>query len=202
MNTDNWHLNDFFESLDHWGLTDVLLPFLLVFTIVFAVLEKTKVLGQDKRNLNTVISLVLALSVILPHLTSSYANLLGFDPVDVLNRALPQVSILVVAIMMLLILIGVFAHDQVFLGLSIPGWIGFFSILAIVYIFGAAANWWDNGVSNALQDFFGNDAIAIVIMLLVFGIIIAFITGEGKGEKVGAMERLGVNLGELFGKKK
>ena len=34
--------------LDKIGVYDVILPFLLVFTIVFAILEKTKVLGLDK----------------------------------------------------------------------------------------------------------------------------------------------------------
>ena len=97
--------------------------------------------------------------------------------------------------------IGVFAHDKLFLGLTIPGWIGFFSVLSILFIFGSAAGWWDNGFNNALEGFFGHDAIGIVIMLLVFGIIIAFITGEGKEEKVGALGRVGVNLKELFGKK-
>jgi hypothetical protein len=199
MATNNWALTEFFESLETWGLTDVMLPFLLVFTIVFAVLEKIKILGEEKRNLNVVVSLVLALATIIPHVTNTYP--LDYDPVVILNNALPSVSILVVAIMMLMILIGVFAHDKVFLGLTMPGWIGFFSIMAILYIFGSAAGWWDSGFQNALENFFGHDAIAIVIMILVFGIIIAFITGEGKGEKVGALNRLGVNLGELFGKK-
>ena len=35
---------EFFDSI---GLFDVVLPFLLVFTIVFAILEKTKVLGTE-----------------------------------------------------------------------------------------------------------------------------------------------------------
>jgi len=130
----NLMLENFFISLDKWGLTDVMLPFLLVFTIVFAVLEKTKVLGVDKKNFNVVVALVLAFSVVIPHLTGTYP--ISYDPVDIINGALPSVSILVVAIMMLMILIGVFAHDQVFLGLTMPGWIGFFSILAIIFIFG------------------------------------------------------------------
>ena len=49
----------FFETI---GIFDVVLPFLLVFTIVFAILEKTKVFGTDdiggvkysKKNLNAI----------------------------------------------------------------------------------------------------------------------------------------------------
>ncbi len=196
----NLFLENFFESLVDWGLIDVMLPFLLVFVLVFAVLEKTHILGQDKKNFNVVVSLVLALSVIFPHVTGSYYGYLGFDPVEIINGALPQVGILVVAIMMLLVLIGVFAHDKVFLGLTMPGWIGLFSVLAIIFIFGSAAGLWGGDVGGALEEFFGEEAISIFIMILVFGIIISFITSD-KDNKAGALQRLGFNIGELFGKK-
>lgn len=197
----NYYLADFFRSLETWGLTDVMLPFLLVFVLVFAVLEKTGIMGTDKRNLNVVVSLVLGLSVVIPHVTNYYP--LNYDPVLIINRALPSVGILVVAIMALLILIGVFAHDKVFLGLTMPGWIAFGSILAIIFIFGSAAGWWTGGVLESLKNFFGEEAISIVIMLLVFGIIIAFITSEGeKGQKLASLKNFGLHFDNLFGGKK
>ena len=199
MATSNYYLMDFFQSLERWGLTDIMLPFLLVFVLVFAVLEKTAVLGADKKNFNVIVALVMALATIIPHATSSYP--LDYDPVIIINRALPSVSILVVAIMMLLIIIGVFAHDKVFLGLTMPGWIACFSIIAIIYIFGAAANWWQGGMANSLEGFFGEDAVAVVIMILVFGVIIAFITGP-KDTKAGFLENVGINFKELLGGKK
>src|SRR3989344_1351569 len=52
-----------FNSFVDWFATaggfDVLLPFLLVFTIVFAILEKTNILGEDKKNFNVIIALVI-----------------------------------------------------------------------------------------------------------------------------------------------
>lgn len=59
----------FFDKI---GLFDVVLPFLLVFTIVFAILEKTKVLGTEdiegkkytKKNLNAMASFVMAFLVV------------------------------------------------------------------------------------------------------------------------------------------
>jgi hypothetical protein len=196
----NGVFGDFFRALDNAGLTDVLLPFLLVFTIVFAVLEKVKILGEGKKNFNVIVALVLAFATIIPHVTNS--SVLGFDPVDIINGALPSVSILVVAIMMLMILIGIFAHDRIFLGLTAPGWIAFFSVVAIIFIFGSSAGWWGGDVSGALEEFFGEDAMTIVIMILVFGVIISFITSDGKDSKIGAFERLGFNFKELFGGKK
>jgi hypothetical membrane protein len=60
---------EFFEDI---GVFDVILPFLLAFTIVFAILEKTKVLGTEehggkhytKKNLNAIVAFVIAFLVI------------------------------------------------------------------------------------------------------------------------------------------
>ncbi|MDO8480870.1 MAG: hypothetical protein Q7S65_03565 [Nanoarchaeota archaeon] len=191
-------LENFFKNLDSWGLTDILLPFLLVFTIVFSVMQKTHILGQGRKNYNVIVALVLALSVILPHVTSSYP--INYDPVDVINGALPSISVVIVAIMMLLILIGVFAHDKVMLGLTMPGWVALFSFFTIIYIFGASAGWWASGGVDSFANFFGEEAVSMFVLLLVFGIIIAFITHEDDHD-VGVLGRLGVNIGELFGGK-
>ncbi len=45
----------------HWIFTRFALPFLLVFFIVFAVLEKTKLLGDDKKQLNALLAFVVGL---------------------------------------------------------------------------------------------------------------------------------------------
>ena len=36
-------LEGFVRTLESWGLTDVMLPFLLIFVIVYAILQKTKI---------------------------------------------------------------------------------------------------------------------------------------------------------------
>ena len=78
-----------------YGVLDFLLPFLLVFTIIFAILQRTEILGKDKKNFNVVIALVLALLFIVPHMTGSYP--LGYDPVQVINEALPSISLVAIA---------------------------------------------------------------------------------------------------------
>ena len=63
---------NFFDNI---GIFDVVLPFLLVFTIVFALLERTKVFGVEdiegkkytKKNLNSVAAFVIAFLQLLPH---------------------------------------------------------------------------------------------------------------------------------------
>jgi hypothetical protein len=192
-----YQLEGFIRMLESWGLTDVMLPFLLIFVIIFAVLEKSKLFGEEKRNINTVIALVFALLVVIPHVTNRYPA--GMDVVDIMNQALPAVSIVIVAILMLLVLIGIFGHEKIFLGMAAPGWVMFISVAIILAIFGNAAGWWGQGWGPWVERYFGADAIAIIIMLLVFGIIIAWITGEGSREKVGAWKRMGVDFSKLFG---
>ena len=193
-------LKGFMETLDNWGLTEALLPFLLIFTIIFAILQKTKILGEDKKNLSVIVAIVVGLLVVVPHATGRFPA--NADPVLIINDALPQVSIVLVAVIFLLILIGVFGQDYVFLGVTAPGWITLVSLVAIILIFGGAAGWWSGAVGETLQDFFGTEGIAIFIMLLTFGIIIAWVTSESKDrEERTVLNRLGVDLGKLFGKK-
>jgi hypothetical protein len=195
-----FQFGDFFASLERVGFVDVLLPFLLVFTVIFAVLDKTKIMGEGKRNMNVGIALIFALLVVIPHVTGNFPA--GYDPVKIINSALPSVSLVVIAVIALMILIGVFAHDRIMLGMTAPGWVGLFSVLTLIFIFGSSAGWWNVGVIQWLEDVFGSDVIAVLIMLLVFGIIIAFVTGGGEAEaKGGLLQKAGLNLGELFGKK-
>jgi len=65
--------------LQHWVLTKFAYPFLLMFFIVFAVLEKTKVLGDKSKQLNAFVSFIISLifvSAVFPKLVVS--NLILF----------------------------------------------------------------------------------------------------------------------------
>lgn len=193
-------LEGFVRTMEMWGLTDVLLPFLLIFVIVYAILQKAKILGEGKKNLNVVVSVVVALLVVIPHVTGRFPA--NSDPVLIINDALPQVSIVLVAVIFLMIMIGVFGQDFVMLGVTMPGWITLISFITIVLIFGGAAGWWSSGVGTTLEDFFGTEGVAVFIMLLTFGIIIAWITGDSKErEERSILNRLGMDFSKLFGKK-
>lgn len=193
-------LEGFIEVLDRWRVADVLLPFLLIFVIVFAILQKTKILGDSKKNLNVVVAIVVGLLVVIPHVTGRFPP--NADPVVIMNDALPQVSVVLVAIVFLLMLIGVFGQEYVFLGVTMPGWITLISLIIILIIFGGAAGWWSGDFGSSLENFFGTEGVAIFVMIVVFGIIIAWITSESKEkEEVSLLNRLGMDFSKLFGKK-
>lgn len=198
MPAQNLQLENFFMTLDRWGVTEIMLPFLLIFVIIFAILQKIKILGEGKKNLNIVVAIVVGLLTVIPHVTNQFPP--ESDPVVIINNSLPTVSIVLVAIVFLLILIGVFGQDVVMLGMTAPGWITLISLIIIIIIFGGSAGWWDNRLEVALESFFGEEGIAIAVMLLVFGIIIAWITSEPKAEGKPLLKRMGIDLDKLFKK--
>jgi len=73
--------------------TQIILPFVLVFTILFALLQKSQILGKDKRQIDAIVSLVLALIVI------SFANAVG-----IITSLIPFLAVSVVIILVFLIL--------------------------------------------------------------------------------------------------
>jgi len=190
-----YELNNFIAAIESWGLTDVMLPFLLIFTLVFAVLQKTEILGKDKKNFNVVISLVVALTVIIPHVTGRYP--MSYDPINIINSFLPAVSLVLIGVLMLFVLLGILGNDAEWFGKSASGMMAFLAIIVILWIFGASAGWWQGW--NWFTSFFGEDAISLIIIILVFGIIIWFIT---KSDTQTAGDSVLKNLKDLFKIKK
>jgi hypothetical protein len=190
----NFELIDFFRDLEDLGLTDVLLPFLLIFTIIFAILQKSKILGDQKKNLNVVVALVIGLLVVIPHVTNSYPA--NADVVEIMNKAIPSVSLVVVAILMLFIIIGLFGGEADWTG-PISGWVAVIAFVIIVWIFGAASDWWNGW--RWFNDFFGSQTVAVIIIILVFALIIGFITaGEKTGGRGNMLKKIGDEIGRFF----
>ncbi len=166
-------LESFIRTLQYYNVHDVLLPFILVFTVVYAVLAKSKVLGDDSKRFNVVLALVMALSVVIPHVLGLYGRR---SVVDVINAALPQVSLVVVAIVMFMIMVGIFGKDIEFAGSTLSGWAVLLAIIAVFVIFGNAAGW----LHLPRRFYFLEDpqVQSLITVILVFGLIIWFITHE------------------------
>ena len=101
-----YNLEEFVKLVNSWGLSDVMLPFLLVFVIFFAILTKVKVFGEKSSRYNLIVALVIALVFVIPHVMDRYPS--NFDPVEIMNEALPNISIVIVAAIAALIIIGAF----------------------------------------------------------------------------------------------
>jgi len=174
------------------GVADVLLPFILVFTIIFAVLEKIKILGEKSRRYNVMIALVIGLAVVLPHILSPSEN----DVVNIMNRALPNVSIFIIAILAVFLLVGMWSSKKFKFGASARGWLTLISFIIIVAIFTYAAGWWGGGyLPNWLYFLQDPGTIALIVIILVFIIVIAYITGGGEEKKEGGWKKFVKALG-------
>ena len=133
MASNAYQLDQFIQILESWGLSDVLLPFLLIFVVIFAILQKTKILGEGKKRFNAIFSLAVALLVVIPHVLGTYPE--NGDIVEMLKSAIPNVSIIVIAIIMLLVIIGVLGGERNWMGGSLSGWVAIAGFIVIVWIF-------------------------------------------------------------------
>ncbi len=97
----SFNLQDSLNYLIDLGVYDVLLPFLLVFAIVFATLEKTAILGKDKSNINAIVAVVTGLLLVVQR-----------GIVDTINIFLPRISLLIVVILMGLLVISMIAGKE------------------------------------------------------------------------------------------
>ncbi len=180
----------FREALDflgELGVFDVVLPFLLIFTMVFAILEKTKIFGVEKigdheytkKNLNAMSALVIAFFAI----ASSRV-------VEVITEVSANMVIVLVGIIFFLLLAGSFHQEkkeafflegrmrQVFMGIS-------FVTLAFIFLNAVETDGktWLEWIVDWLGDISGNQAVGSVVLLLIVVGVIFYITQGGSREE-------------------
>jgi len=167
---------DIIYTLDRIGFTDIFLPFILIFTIVFATLQKMEIFGKDlkqNKKFNAIISMALAIGVIIPHSLGRYPP--GTDVVQILNDALPGISLVIIAIVFFLILINTFG-----VGFKTDGFMSTIvtvvSFVFIIFIFGQAAGWWQP--YRLLYWLQNSDMVYTILIIATFWIIIAVMFGE------------------------
>ncbi|MBI4983513.1 hypothetical protein HZC32_02615 [Candidatus Woesearchaeota archaeon] len=167
--------------LDKIGVYDIILPFLLVFTIVFAILEKTKVLGIEKvegkditkKNLNAMVAFVVSFFVIA-----------STQLVALVNQVMANIVLLLILAVSFLLLVGVFFGDKEFTLKDYPGWIKFFMVfmfIGIVVIFLNALDWLK--YVFAIFEYWNEEwAAGILFLIIILGFII-YITREPSSKK-------------------
>jgi len=155
----------------HPFFTEMLLPFLLVFIVVFAILQKTKLLGDGKAQIDSLVALVIGL------ITIGYAYQTG-----VIVDLMGWLALGVAVILVFLILYGFVAGDLS----KAPDWMkitfgilaGLFTIGVVIYVTGLgdfALKWFEGAQDGFLMN-------AILIVLVIGAVITATVTSK-KSEK-------------------
>ncbi len=162
---------EFFQRL---GIYDVVLPFLLVFTIVFAILERTKVLGtvdgQPKKNLNAMAAFVMSFLVVA-----------STEMVRTINMATANIVLLLLVLVSFLLLVGTFHPEGKAFALE-KGWQSAFiwvMLIGVALIFLNALGWLDE-LFSWIRVNWNTDVLGSIILIIL---IIAFIGYITRGEK-------------------
>lgn len=158
----------------HWIFSEIILPFLLVFTIIFALLEKSKILGEDKKQINAIIALAVGLL------------LLAFEyPREIIGKIVPFLAVAAVVILIFMLLYGFVGGTKeggLPSGLKIAAGIIIGLGLLVVVL-------WASGIWPNVYDFFtsGKWAEEVWINFVFIGVVIAAIaaviaSGKAKSE--------------------
>ena len=169
------------EFMGNIGVYDIILPFLLVFTIVFAILEKTRILGTEKvgdqilpkKNLNTVIALCIPFFVIA-----------SIQIVSVISEVMANVSLILVLSICFLMMVGVFYKEGEFnFTAQHPTFTKIFVILSfigLVIIFLNAMGWLKY-ISWIIQYWSADTGASVFFFAILIGFII-YITRDGESK--------------------
>jgi len=155
---------------------ETILPFLLMFTLVFAILEKTKILGDGKKQIDAIVALVIGLIFI------AFGS-----ATDIVVRMIPILGIALVVILIFMILLGSMFSDKFemhkYLKIIIGILVGILVIATVLVLTG--------GLDYVIQFLYGeNSGILVngVLILIIIGAIALAVFG-GKGESGDAGEK-------------
>jgi len=148
--------------------TDYILPFLLTFTLIFAILEKSKILGENKHQINAIIGFVLGAIVI------SFANV-----VDIIRE---MVIFMVLALIILFVFMIIYgfaaAKEKDLLELWMKRAIAIVAIIAVVIAILVITGYWD----EALNFFKGDIGLNLIFGAIVIAAVAAVLFGAKGGE--------------------
>ncbi|MBI5392055.1 hypothetical protein HZB00_03575 [Candidatus Woesearchaeota archaeon] len=172
---------DFIDFMVESGVYTYFLPFILVFAIFFAILEKTKVFGESQRGVNVIVSVVAGLLILVQP-----------GIIDTINTFLPRVSLIMVVILMGLLVISMVAGKKYE---GIKGWLFGLTIIGIVIAFFLALS------PSQLIDPSDKEAllrIAIPIGMVLIAIAVAM--GVGGGQQESGFKKTLKEIGDAFNK--
>ena len=155
-----------YQSIFSSLLGQAVLAFLLVFTIVFAVLQKSEILGKGKQQVDALTALAVGLIVI------SVGSAMDF-----IQKIIPFMVISLVIILAFMLLLGMLFKQGEF---DTPKWVklifGIIIFVAIVIAVLVFSGGWDY-----ITSFFSNGTNVvsniILVIIIIFAVVIALIGG-------------------------
>ncbi len=181
-------LYDLITTFETIGAFDIGLPFILIFTISFAIFQKIQLFGNNKKNIDLIVSLVLA-----------FLAIRNIFLVEFLNRFLPNIAMFLIIILMFLLLLGTFGGKfEGFKGYGVT----IAAVISVIFVIISLSS--DLGLDFVLpyylSDFFDYQTKAVLFFITGVVLVIYFATGESSTS--GSWKSTLDELGEKFGFKK
>ena len=143
---------------------EIIPAFLLIFVLIFAILQKSKILGSDKKQIDALIALAIALIFITVPVTRG-----------IVVNLMPWLAVGVTVILVFLILYGFVAGDLT----NAPNWMKVtFGILSGVFVLGLVLYF--TGLGKILNDLSSGGLLANIVILVIIGAGIAIALSSGK----------------------
>ena len=148
-------------------LIQVILPFVILFAVVYAILQKTKTLG-DNKTLNIVVSLALALIAV------SFAS-----PTNIITKIIPLFAIAIIVVLVLTMIFAFSEGKEKFemnkgIKYAIWGTTGFAIIVVIL---------WASGIWTYLTEKTNSELLWNIIFFVIIAAVIGIVAAGSGGEK-------------------
>ena len=164
----------FIRNIEYYGFFQYWVPFLISFSIIFALLEKTQVFGQNKKNLNIGLSLLLSFSI-----------LTNTELLDFMNVAISNISLMIIlfAVVMLLFMFVMKIEDTAMRIVAVV-----LAVFATIWALVEAKYFSPYGdFTGAMYTFlyYLEPFIGVIIILAIITFFVFIIKYSGKKEKKG-----------------
>jgi len=156
---------EFFAKL---GVFDVILPFLLVYTITYAILQKTKILGDDKKSIDAVVAFASAFFVVA-----------STKIVAIISQGLANVILVMLILFCFLLLASFISNEEdgaIKLSNGTKKILAAVIFLVVVLIFLQAMGWLEI-ILGYIGNNWNGELMTSIIMMGVFIGLIAWVSG-------------------------
>ncbi len=162
---------DLFNQLENTGFFSYVLPFLLIFAVVFGILSRMNLFSKDQEKSNNGVNAIIALAVAL------LALQFGVVP-QFFSEVFPQLGVGLSIVLLMIVLMGFFVQGDKW-----PNYV-FFGIGAIIFIIIVVKSTQSFGFYSGggyIWDQYGFSII--VIALLIAAVIWAFVSNSTSNPK-------------------
>ncbi|MAH03890.1 hypothetical protein CMI39_03850 [Candidatus Pacearchaeota archaeon] len=146
--------------LQHWIFTQFALPFLLIFAVLYGILEKTEILGKGKHQINAIVSFVVGLIFVS-----------AVHPKEIVGNLILFLTVALVVVFVALLLWG-FIKGKVEIGGNMEKVLIGVVLIAVIF-----AVFWSMGIDGGVIDllfkqswsntFWTNVAFVVVIAVAI-----------------------------------